>query len=308
MLQRVPMSLNTVSHESAMNLIRIVLDKGVRVAKVYVDTVGDPGSYQAKLTRSFARSIEFTVCSKADSLYKTVSAASICAKVTRDKCLREWVYTEPLLAAQVAPLAAAPGAVAADSGGEDEDDEIEASADGTSRGADAIKRRRTEPIDDVGLEDDAFSENGAGEGVAAMMARRRPAAAAATASSASSAPGAAVPPHPVTAGSGYPGDPAAKRWLTGAFDRVFGWPSVVRFSWSTAKDRLEADGVPVAWEEADAPGSAAAGGDSSGPQQAGMASFFGAAATAGGGGSRLLAAAPRPAWFRKRHMKVAVAL
>jgi ribonuclease HII len=36
------------------------------------------------------------VKSKADSLYKCVSAASIAAKYIRDKELDEWVYEEPL--------------------------------------------------------------------------------------------------------------------------------------------------------------------------------------------------------------------
>lgn len=34
-------------------------------------------------------------------------------------------------------------------------------------------------------------------------------------------------------GSGYPSDPATKKWLQDVFDPVFGYPSNVRFSWST---------------------------------------------------------------------------
>uniref|UniRef100_A0A7S2Z996 Ribonuclease n=1 Tax=Rhodosorus marinus TaxID=101924 RepID=A0A7S2Z996_9RHOD len=53
-------------------------------------------------------------------------------------------------------------------------------------------------------------------------------------------------------GSGYPGDPATISWLKRAVDPHFGFPGLVRFSWSTSKNVLDATGaVQVAFEEED---------------------------------------------------------
>ncbi|CAB4065152.1 RNASEH2A [Lepeophtheirus salmonis] len=54
--------------------------KGARISQVYVDTVGPPEKYQAKLQEIFP-GIQITVAKKADSLYPCVSAASIGAKI-----------------------------------------------------------------------------------------------------------------------------------------------------------------------------------------------------------------------------------
>ena len=42
-------------------------------------------------------------------------------------------------------------------------------------------------------------------------------------------------------------DPVTKAWLVAHVDWVFGFPSVVRFSWATCKTILDASCVAVQW-------------------------------------------------------------
>jgi len=149
MLRTHKVSLNEISHLSAMGLVQKALDRGVNVTDVFVDTVGTAEYYQAKLQRNFP-GINFTVTKKADSLFPIVSAASICAKVERDHALNNWSYVE-------------------------------------------VKK----------------------------------------------------PDH--VFGSGYPGDDDCKKWLENNLDPVFGFPTLVRFSWSTAKKLMEEKGRKVDW-------------------------------------------------------------
>ena len=81
MYRRSKYNLNTMSHDTAIDLVKMALEKGVQVAEIYVDTVGPPEKYQAKLQEIFPAQ-KVTVAKKADSLYPCVSAASICAKVS----------------------------------------------------------------------------------------------------------------------------------------------------------------------------------------------------------------------------------
>lgn len=48
-------------------------------------------------------------------------------------------------------------------------------------------------------------------------------------------------------GCGYPGDAKTKQWMADHLDPVFGFPSFVRFSWSTSKRMIEAEGTNVVW-------------------------------------------------------------
>lgn len=49
-------------------------------------------------------------------------------------------------------------------------------------------------------------------------------------------------------------DAVTKEWLRANMDRLFGFPSLVRFSWSTCRDLLKSDGVSVKWCAASARG------------------------------------------------------
>ncbi len=153
MYRRGKYNLNSMSHDTAADLIRGAVDRGVRVAEVYVDTVGDPQKYQAKLEAAFPN-LKITVAKKADSLFACVSAASICAKVARDRALKEWRFRE-----------------------------------GAER----------------------FGASGWG--------------------------------------SGYPADPVTKRFLRESLHPLFGFPSIVRFSWKTAEKILEEKGARLEFEE-----------------------------------------------------------
>lgn len=157
MYKRSKYSLNEVSMDSAINLIHKAIEAGVNIAEVYVDTVGPPEKYEAKLSKIFP-DFQITVAKKADSTYPIVSAASICAKVTRDHCLKVWKFG-----------------------------------------------------DEISCDD--FDE--------------------------------------IKFGSGYPGDPVTKSFLQNNIDPVFGFPRLVRFSWSTAFNLLDKKALHVEFDEND---------------------------------------------------------
>ncbi|RWA09775.1 hypothetical protein EKO27_g5322 [Xylaria grammica] len=76
-------NLNAQAMDATAALIQGVMARGVNVREIYVDTIGQPATYQRRLERIFP-TVKITVAKKADSLYPCVSAASVCAKVTRD--------------------------------------------------------------------------------------------------------------------------------------------------------------------------------------------------------------------------------
>ncbi|KAG8546587.1 hypothetical protein GDO81_018565 [Engystomops pustulosus] len=95
MQQRAKYNLNALSHDTAIGLVQHALDSGAQITEIFVDTVGPADKYQEKLKKIFP-GIEVTVKPKADSLFPVVSAASICAKVARDRVVKGWKFLEDL--------------------------------------------------------------------------------------------------------------------------------------------------------------------------------------------------------------------
>ena len=76
-------NLNEQAYDATIEIIKGVIERGVSITEIYVDTVGRPETYQKRLERIFP-TVKITVEKKADSKFPCVSAASVVAKVTRD--------------------------------------------------------------------------------------------------------------------------------------------------------------------------------------------------------------------------------
>lgn len=211
MIQQNRHSLNEISHESAMKLIQITLDKGYNLKHVYLDTVGPPQSYEQKLMNRFmGYDVKFIVAKKADALYPVVSAASICAKVTRDDILENWYFIENHLK-HLNPKTTTQqnqdkndnddckqleiNDVIDTDNDEDEDEDIDIDIN-----IETIKNKKEEKKKDKNKNDDS-------EGY--------------------------------WLGNGYPGHEKTKQFMQNYCDKIFGFPSIVRFSWQTAKTIID---------------------------------------------------------------------
>ena len=92
-------NLNQMSHDATITLIRKLTTStnagggGLRVQTAFIDTVGNPQTYRRKLETEFPN-IQFVVESKADANYPPCSAASVVAKVVRDRLLQNWNYED----------------------------------------------------------------------------------------------------------------------------------------------------------------------------------------------------------------------
>ncbi|VDK88399.1 unnamed protein product [Litomosoides sigmodontis] len=93
MLGRVKCSLNKLSHDCAVELLKLAVDNNINVVEAYIDTVGPKGPYQAMLHKKFPN-MKIIVSEKADAKFPIVSAASVIAKVKRDKALKNWTFPE----------------------------------------------------------------------------------------------------------------------------------------------------------------------------------------------------------------------
>ena len=196
-----PYNLNAQSHDAAIELVRRVMDRGVNLRYLTVDTVGDPERYQAKLEGIFP-TLSIIVAKKADSIYPIVSAGSICAKVrggaarlaglgrrtARATCkrMRRTLALAPALALALALAVAVALALAFTL--------ALALALGWQVPRDTL-------LSGWRFEDPAFTD--------------------------------------VDWGCGYPSDVNTKRWMRDNLEPVFGWPNICRFSWGPATEVLE---------------------------------------------------------------------
>ena len=204
MLRREKVSLNAMAMDATYALIDGVLAAGCNVTEAFIDTLGDPRAHRDRLSRRFP-GIAFTVETKADAKYPIVSAASVVAKVSRDRAVRDFEFPE--------------------------------SAKGV------------------------------------LISRNL--------------------------GSGYPADPATKKWLQEHCDPVFGFPNLVRFSWQTAKTIMEQHGEEVQFEhdEEEDEGAGAGGGMKQQKLRLSMGGGTGAAAAEESSGSG------RHSFFRARKLQ-----
>ncbi|CDJ64668.1 ribonuclease hi large subunit, putative [Eimeria necatrix] len=201
MLRKRKVSLNDISHDAAADLIAAVCKEGVRVTQVFVDTVGKADLYEKKLQRMFP-SVKITVREKADSLFPVVSAASILAKVTRDRALRLW------------PSPVRPNK--------------------------RLKQLQLQQLQNLQQEQRLQQSKRPKRENAAAVAENSPVE--------------ASEDEPEVAketvyGTGYPGDRVTITFLKEYMDPVFGFPELVRWSWQTAKELFEKEGMPTVWYE-----------------------------------------------------------
>ena len=82
-------TINQISHGTVIGIIDATLDN------FYVHTVDDPKYYKRKLKQAFSNSgMKFVVEKKADTKYITCSTESVVVKVTNDRLIKNYNYSE----------------------------------------------------------------------------------------------------------------------------------------------------------------------------------------------------------------------
>ncbi|KAL4856715.1 Ribonuclease H2 subunit A [Chlorella vulgaris] len=295
MLGRDRVSLNALAFDSTCALIEGVLGQGVNLAEAYIDALGDTSKHRDRLSERFP-GVRFVVEAKADATYPIVSAASIVAKVTRDRALRDFVMEETLSLAAHAPTAV-PTAVATVASN------TSAAAAASLAGGSPVAAPAPAPAEpsagSAAAAEHAAAPAAVTEALPAAAATQAAPAAAAVTRSGVNQP---VPPPQLTTafGSGYPGDPDTRRWLEASIDPVFGFPSLVRFSWATCKPLLDHHAAPVTFEcdADDAPGM--------GQQLLSFGSKAAPLAAAAAGAAPTSSGAGRHSFFRARKLQRAL--
>jgi len=259
--------LNVLSHDSAFLLIQRALDAGYNIQQVYVDTVGDPQQYENRMKQKFPQIHEIIVSKKADSLYPIVSAASIIAKVSRDRQLEEWRFQENSNGGR--------GTAAVDEY-EIKEGERRAKKEKNTKEKRRRKKQKKEKQEKTGGEE-GEGEGGKGEEEECSIdndndheddideeedeEEDHDSFSSSSSSSSSS--------FSRDFGSGYPGDDRTKSWLESHFEPIFGFPSLVRFSWQTSKKMMKEQGVKVEWGDEDEEEEEIGGGEENGDGKGG---------------------------------------
>lgn len=226
-------SLNLISHLSALHMVCHYIKVGFNIQEVYADTVGPPDKYKDWMEREineFCRTnnikntvMKVVVESKADATYPCVSAASICAKVTRDLDLAEWVCREDLGGLLLK----------------------EKKKKQLLLEQQLIEKNTTNTNDDNQPQQlSTQTEMGDNDNTITFV----------TGDEVTQTEDNVPQPMSTVFGSGYPGDEVTKTWLRKNFDPIFGFPDLVRFSWGTSEKIIDEDGYSVRWgDEEDLP-------------------------------------------------------
>ncbi|KAL7409051.1 ribonuclease H-like domain-containing protein [Mrakia frigida] len=217
-----PINLNKQAEDATIALIGEVKRRGIDLAECYVDALGACGPWAAKLSALFP-TIAFTVCPKADSLFKIVGAASIAAKITRDRWIENWIHPEPI------PIVHLPFVEEKTAKRKLGPSGSSGSLKGKKKAKLSTKAKKLLKVgeeEDEGSADEEEAEEEEEEEVEEEEAERL---------------------GKNGLGSGYPSDPTTKTYLKASLHPLFGYPSLVRFSWSTVKVILDKEAQSVRW-------------------------------------------------------------